>query len=199
MSSSQDKILDNVLKNCVFDGWATDALEKACIQAGLDKNYWRVDFPGGAIDLLDYFNEKANLRMADEFRCNEPGVTAKIRAAVRLRLEQNSRYKQQLKTAIGIYALHPLRSTKAVFKVTDAMWQLAGDTATDWNYYSKRMLLSGVYTSTLMFWLDDKSENNQATWEFLDRRLAEVGKFNKGMGVFKNKIKDIKSGFAANG
>jgi ubiquinone biosynthesis protein COQ9 len=59
------------------------------------------------------------------------------------------------------------------------MWRLAGDTATDYNHYTKRLTLSGVYTTTLLAWLDDDSEGFAETGAFLDRRLADVMKFEK--------------------
>ena len=56
---------------------------------------------------------------------------------------------------------------------------LAGDTATDYNHYTKRMTLSAVYTSTLLVWLDDNSEGWADTAAFLDRRLENVMRFEK--------------------
>jgi ubiquinone biosynthesis protein COQ9 len=65
------------------------------------------------------------------------------------------------------------------WRSADHMWRLAGDTATDYNHYSKRLILSGVYTATLLAWLDDQSEGWTDTAAFLDRRLAGVGRFEK--------------------
>ena len=59
------------------------------------------------------------------------------------------------------------------------MWRLAGDTATDFNHYSKRTILSSIYAATLLVWLDDDSEGWSETRAFLDRRLADVGRFEK--------------------
>ena len=57
----------------------------------------------------------------------------------------------------------------------------AGDTSTDYNFYSKRALLAGVYSATLLYWLNDKSEGYEATWAFLERRVADVLKVPKVM------------------
>ena len=69
----------------------------------------------------------------------------------------------------------------------DLMWCAAGDTSTDYNWYSKRLILSGVYMSTLMVWLSDESEDDSETWAFLDRRIAGVMKFEKAKWDFKKK------------
>ena len=65
------------------------------------------------------------------------------------------------------------------WRSADLMWRIAGDTSTDYNHYSKRLILSGVYGSTLLAWLDDKSEGWMESAAFLDRRLAGVMRFEK--------------------
>lgn len=178
------------------DGWTTELLENASKSAGLDQNYWRIIFPNGVVDVIDYFNDQCNLELS-ELRLNEPRVSEKIRAAVKYRLEMNNKYKEQIRSCMAVYGLHPIRASKACYRTVDAIWRVAGDTSTDWNFYSKRALLAGVYLSTLMHWLTDKSENNAETWEFLNRRLGEVGKFNKGMGSFKSKLKSVLPNFSS--
>ena len=59
------------------------------------------------------------------------------------------------------------------------MWRAAGDRASDFSYYTKRAMLGGVYASTLLYWLSDSSEENQATWAFLDHRIENVMQIEK--------------------
>ena len=59
------------------------------------------------------------------------------------------------------------------------MWRAAGDTATDFNHYSKRAILGAVYSASLLYWLDDDSEDQAATWDFIDRRIDGIMKFEK--------------------
>jgi ubiquinone biosynthesis protein COQ9 len=54
------------------------------------------------------------------------------------------------------------------------MWYAAGDQSTDFSFYTKRATLAGVYGATLLFWLDDRSDDAVETWAFLDRRIAGV-------------------------
>ena len=68
---------------------------------------------------------------------------------------------------------------RLLYKTVDAMWYAAGDTSTDFNFYTKRATLAGVYSSTLLYWLNDRSEGNEATWSFLDRRIEDVMRFEK--------------------
>ena len=58
------------------------------------------------------------------------------------------------------------------------MWRWAGDTATDYNYYSKRLILSGVIASTRLYWFDDDSEDFVQNPRFLER-IENVMQFEK--------------------
>jgi ubiquinone biosynthesis protein COQ9 len=65
------------------------------------------------------------------------------------------------------------------------MWRAAGDASTDFNFYTKRMLLAGVLKATILFWLDDATPGCAASWEFLDRRIGEVLKIGKTISLAK--------------
>ena len=69
----------------------------------------------------------------------------------------------------------------------DAIWYAAGDTSSDFNFYTKRATLAGVFSSTLFYWLNDRSEGDAATWAFLDRRIDDVMRFEKFKGQFAKK------------
>ena len=71
------------------------------------------------------------------------------------------------------------RSAKLNWESADAMWRLAGDTATDFNHYTKRMTLSAVYSSTLLTFINDESEGLADTKAFLARRIENVMQFEK--------------------
>jgi ubiquinone biosynthesis protein COQ9 len=68
---------------------------------------------------------------------------------------------------------------RLLYRTVDAIWYAAGDTSTDFNFYSKRALLGGVFSSTMLYWLNDRSPDDEATWAFLERRLADVMRFEK--------------------
>ena len=74
-----------------------------------------------------------------------------------------------------------------LYRTVDAIWYAAGDTSADFNFYTKRATLAGVFSSTLFYWLNDRSEGNEATWAFLDRRIDDVMRFEKFKGQFAKK------------
>jgi ubiquinone biosynthesis protein COQ9 len=61
----------------------------------------------------------------------------------------------------------------------DAMWRLAGDTATDYNHYTKRLTLGSIYAATLAVFAHDESAGDEATHAFLDRRIEGIMRFEK--------------------
>ena len=76
-------------------------------------------------------------------------------------------------------------AAKLTWATVDAIWRACGDRSHDYNYYTKRGLLSGVWTSTLLYWLNDRSEGDAATWAFLDRRIGDVMRIPKLTAPFK--------------
>ena len=72
-----------------------------------------------------------------------------------------------------------LTGLKLIWETSDIIWKIAGDTSNDINWYTKRTTLSAVYGAVVLFWLGDNSSESQKTWEFVDRRLADVMGFEK--------------------
>ena len=121
-------------------------------------------------------------------------VRDKVAAGVRARLEILEPHKEAVRRGLSFLAL-PLNGPlglKLLYNTVDAIWYAAGDRATDYNFYTKRTLLSGVYSSTLLFWLNDKSEGHEASWAFLERRIDEVLKIGGTLGKNIGKLLNLK-------
>jgi ubiquinone biosynthesis protein COQ9 len=108
-------------------------------------------------------------------------VRQRIKLLVEAWLEALEAHREGLRRALAILAAPPnlRRAAKMGWRAADRMWRLAGDTATDYNHYTKRTLLSGVYGSTISVFLDDESENFVETRAFLDRRIENIMQFEK--------------------
>jgi len=137
--------------------------------------------------LIEAFSTWADGRMLDALEKQSLAamkVREKIAAGVRLRLELLEPHREAVRRGLAFFALPqngPL-ALKCLYRTVDAIWYAAGDRATDYNFYTKRLLLAGVYTSTLLVWLNDGSEGRVETWAFLDRRIAEVLKVAGRLG-----------------
>ncbi|MEM8697139.1 MAG: COQ9 family protein [Pseudomonadota bacterium] len=176
--------------HAAFDGWTGEAIERAAVEAGVDPAAAMLAFPKGATDMIDAWFVHVDTTMEAGFSAEELAampVHKRIRAAILKRLDIVRPHKEALRRAIAILALPqnvPLAG-KLGWRSADAMWRLAGDMSTDFNHYSKRTILAGVYGSTIMAWIDDESEGDAETIAFLDRRLGNVAQFEK----FKKKLR----------
>ena len=194
MSQTNQDIKDNILiaalPNVPFDGWTQSMIEMAAVAAGYKIEMARSVFPRGAMDVAAHLSDWANREMLKKLAQQDPlslKVRQKIAVAVRERLEVLAPYKEAERLALALWArpFHKLEGMKLVWKTADVIWNWAGDTATDYNRYTKRTLLCGVITSTTLFWLGDTSPNAVDTSGFLDRRIENGLGIGKIVGRFK--------------
>ena len=173
-----------VARAAVFDGWTDDALNQAAALAGVDAAVARLAFPGGAMDMIGAWIESTDARMQAHFADGHLGslkIRDRIRTLLLFRLDAVAGMQEALRRALAIQAMpqNLARTLKAGWHSADLMWRLAGDTATDYNHYTKRALLCGIYTATLAVFVEDTSEGKAETRAFLDRRIEGVMKFEK--------------------
>src|SRR5579883_805901 len=176
----RDRILDEALRHVPFDGWSEKALFAGAKDAGYEPAMALDVFPGGVTDALDYASERADREMVAALDANKDlgamRVRERVALAIRTRLELSALHREAIQRALAVLALpHNLPlAARSLWRTVDAIWYAAGDTATDFNFYSKRGLLAGVYSATLVYWLNDHSPDCADTWSFLERRLDEV-------------------------
>ena len=167
-----------------FDGWGEAAVDAAAAEVGVDRAIARLALAGGAVDRIDAWFDSLDRRTVAAFppeRLEPMRVAARIGAFVEYRLDLMAADREGLRRALGVLARPGnLRAAARLgWRTADRLWRLAGDRATDWNHYSKRAILMGVYASTIAVFLDDQSEGQVDTRAFLGRRLADVGRFEK--------------------
>ena len=181
------RLLEAALDHVAFDGWSETALRAAATDTGIPLERALNAFPGGATELVAFHSETADRRMLEALELeplSEMKVREKAAKAIRLRLEANFRNREAIRTALTVLMMpqNAALAARLLYKTVDAIWYAIGDRSTDFNFYTKRGLLAGVYTATLFYWLNDKSEGAAATWTFLDRRIAEVMKVPQALG-----------------
>lgn len=170
-----------MLPHVAFDGWSAAARDAAANDLGVPAARARLAFTGPA-DMADAFTALADTMMEAAMVARGAAamkVRARITLAVSIRLEQATPHREAVRRALAVLALDPVRAARTLWRSADAMWRAAGDTATDYNHYTKRAILSAVYSATLLRWLDDASEGHADTLAFLDRRIAGIMTFEK--------------------
>lgn len=202
LEKTRAKLLEASLRHVPFDGWSQRALMAAAEELELPAAEALNAFPGGAAELVEAFHGWADaemLRRLEKLDLAAMKVRDKVTAGVRSRLEILEEHREAERRAVAFLALPtngPL-ALRCLYRTVDAIWYAAGDRATDYNFYSKRLLLAGVYGSTLLYWLNDQSEDRQETWAFLDRRIAEVLKIGGRLGKTMGRLLDLPDRLAA--
>lgn len=172
----------------VFDGWSESALLYAAEAAGVDPDVARLAFPakGGtrAMDMIEAWIDTIDMAMAQALpheKLATMKVRERIRVLVQFRLDAVDGMEEALRRALAVMAQprNAARALKAGWHSADIMWRLAGDTATDYNHYTKRTILASIYAATLAVFVDDESEGKADTRAFLDRRIEGVMRFEK--------------------
>lgn len=176
-------LLDAILTHVAFDGWTHAAIRAGAEDLGISEGRALLVFETGLDALLAHKAQMDDaltdaLAKAD---MDTMRIRDRITFAVRTRFELMAPYREAERRAATLLAMPhnaPL-AAKAIWKTVDIMWRAAGDTATDFNHYSKRTILGAVYSSTFLIWIGDDSEDCADTWAFLDRRIEGVMKFEK--------------------
>ena len=176
-SPERDAAIEAVLPLVPEEGWTVTALRHA---AGPDADLL---FPGGAVDMVEAYSDLGDRRMESAAAEGMDGLRlpARVRRIIAIRLEQNRPHKEAVRRGLSVLALpgNAGVAARCTARTVDSIWFAAGDTSTDFSWYTKRAILTGVYGTTLLYWLRDTSPADEATLAFLDRRLAGVGRIGK--------------------
>ncbi len=185
-------------QHATFDGWSDKALAMAAGELGVPAERARIAFPDGAAQMIDaWFDaiDRAMLAAYPDDRIARMKVRDRIRDLVLYRIELMTPQKEALRRALAILAQpqNAPRAAQLAWRAVDRIWRLAGDTSTDFNHYSKRAILLGVYSSTILAWLDDDGEELAATRAFLDRRIGDVMRFEQLKGEWRKSAERLPS------
>lgn len=182
ISDPADRLLEAALPHVVFDGWSDAALLAAAQDTGLSPDLARALYPRGGVDLALAYHRRGDERMLASLAARDLSALKfreRIALAVRLRLEGADREAVRRAAALLSLPTHAPEAARALWATADAIWTALGDTSEDGNWYSKRAILSGVYSATVLYWLGDTSEDSADTWAFLDRRIEDVMRFER--------------------
>jgi ubiquinone biosynthesis protein COQ9 len=190
----RDRLLEAALVHVPFDGWSRRSLFAGAADLGLEPSVARRLFPRAGDDLLVQVERWADRQMLarvgplDDLRVRE-----RIARLVRTRLEVLGPHREAMRraTAARLLPSNGLAACGSLWRTVDLMWSAAGDDARDASYYSKRSLLAAVWTSTFLYWLEDRSEGYAETWSFLERRIANVMQIGRLRARVDDFIKDL--------
>ncbi|MGF1562825.1 MAG: COQ9 family protein [Geminicoccaceae bacterium] len=183
----KDALLEAALQHVPFDGWSLTSVRAAARDLDMSIDEAERLFPRGGDDLLAHLEVWADRKMLaslEKLDLASMPVRERVAQGVLARLAVLEPHREAVRRALParLFPTNALAAGPAVWRTCDAIWHAAGDDSTDYNRYTKRFLLAGVYTSTFLYWLDDRSEDHRDTQSFLHRRIDEVLKIGKSTG-----------------
>lgn len=184
--------------HAAFDGWSRRALAAAAGELGVPADRAALAFPGGAVQMIEAWFDSIDRAMAAAFppeRISGMKIRERIRALVLFHIERARPHREALRRALAVLALptNSLIAARLAWRAADRMWRLAGDSATDFNHYSKRAILAGVHGATTLVFLDDASDDLGETRAFLDRRIEGVMRFEKAKARWRQRSMQMPS------
>ncbi|TDI58507.1 MAG: COQ9 family protein [Alphaproteobacteria bacterium] len=177
------KLLDSAIEHVPFDGWSKTSLRRAAQENDVSEGLAELAFPS-IRDLVIYYIDQVDADMVaalSDHNLADMRIRDRITLAVRSRIEALFPYREAERRALAYMVLpqNAGASARCLYTTVDLMWRTIGDKSTDFNFYTKRVTLTGVYSATLLYWLSDLSEDYEDTWAFLDRRIDDVMKIEK--------------------
>jgi len=172
-----------IAANAAFDGWGAAARDAAADSAGVDRDVALLALPGQTEMIAAWFRS-IDADMAERLPPETLAtmkIRARITALVEARLAIVAPNREALRRAFAILAMPQNLATgaKLGWSAADTIWRAAGDTATDYNHYTKRTILATIYAATMSVFLDDESEGWADTRAFLARRIEGIMRFEK--------------------
>lgn len=177
-------LADGIASNAAFDGWGEQARDMAADAAGVDRDIARLAFKDGPVAMIDAWFARIDQAMVEAVPVDQAAamkIRQRITALVEARLAAAAPNREALRRALAILAMpqNAASGARLGWRTVDAIWAQAGDTATDYNHYTKRATLFAVYASTIAVFLNDESEEYADTRAFLARRIEGIMRFEK--------------------
>ena len=188
VETTRSRLLQAALPHVPFDGWSEATLTAAITDSQTPPALARALFPRGGIDMALAYHAAGDQQLRDTLAATDLASLRfrdRIATAIRLRLQLADRECVRRGAALFALPQHLAAGSRAIWATSDTIWTALGDSATDLNWYTKRVSVSAVYGATLLFWLNDDSLYQQATWDFLDRRIENVMSFEKTKARFR--------------
>ena len=203
ISTYKEKLVLGLLTNVPFDGLQWEALYRAAEDLKIYKtplsNENKIElknlFENNLVNTIKAFNDYLDNKMEESFsktKNNKQRTPEKIKNLILDRISASLNFKDGIVSSLGFMSLpqNSKSSLKMLYNTCDRIWRVSGDQSTDFSFYTKRLILSGVYSSTLMYWINDDTCDLKNTEKFLDRRLENVSKIGQ-VKQFGSKLKDI--------
>ena len=199
IETRRDQLVEAMLSNVPMDGWTWLAIETGATKLGLKEGDARrifINDLGATADHFALWSDRRMLARLKDYDLESMRIRDRIYTCVKIRLKMNAKYKESMRRLLSFLALpqNAGLASKLTWRTCSEMWYVSGDISTDWNYYSKRILLASVYSSTVLYWMVDDGDGSgdfPETWGFLERRIDDVLRTFSIPGQIKQRLSHL--------
>ena len=183
LEAKRQIFLQKVCDLAEISNWQESILEQVCIEMQLTADYYKIWFPRGVIDILNKLEQDYDVQMLQvlDSYAQPAGITDKVGLALQVRICQVSPSKL-LAQSMSRYYLRPRAVAEGLefaWRSVDLIWQYAGDDSLDYNYYTKRALLHGIYVASQLCYNRDNSTESNQTRRFIQSSLRQIVQVSK--------------------
>ncbi|XP_033211839.1 ubiquinone biosynthesis protein COQ9, mitochondrial [Belonocnema kinseyi] len=191
----KSKILSASLKFVHDYGWSQQAISAGAESIGYPGVVHGM-FRNGGADLVQHFYSSCNQELSKKLKNKALAIDAdperakktpevQVREAVEDRLRMLVPYKKSWPQAMALMALPPNVPTSLANLLTlvDDICYYSGDRSVDFNWYTRRVVLAGIYKTTELYLLQDSSEDQKQTWKFLERRIEDAVQLRRVLSI----------------
>ena len=155
--------LVNLSKKIVKEyGWNDSLFENISFHNRISYDELIILFPDGYKEMLklslDYLNYELE-NICSQYDFIRIPIHKRIKKIIITKINLMNKHKDFYKRTF-YFLLIPMNYkllTAYLYKTVNLMWYIAGDNSTDFNFYTKRMILSGVYSSVILHFISNDS------------------------------------------
>ena len=196
---------DALLNELPFCTHLNDAVDSVLKNNIVSHDEYIIMFPNALTDIIASLVDYINIQTIDYCNRNDiKGVKAILKILIMFQIRLKPNMPDNFKKVFGftLFKTIPHKNITYFYALIDTLWHCAGDTATDYNYYSKRFLLGNIYLETCFYAYSDTSDNYADTENYLIRsfdkikriedlkeKLPNITKFQENIASFLGKLR----------
>lgn len=175
----QARVLRAALPHVPRLGWSESAIVSGAKDVGVSPSILG-SFSGREAALVEFFMDDCLRKLTDRIdsgeELNSLILSDRLIKLLRIRLEMQAPYISKWPEALSIQA-QPMNlptSLRQRAALVDEIWHAAGVQGADIDWYVKRTVLGGIYSTSEIYMSTDYSPEFRYTWSFVERRVRDA-------------------------
>ncbi len=181
--------LHSEFKNGTFNNFNISSILKKNSISEEDFYYF---FPDKTKSLCNFFLSNLQLKLEKKIKKkikNEKSISKRVNFILFELISLLNEDKDISLYFINYISIKPTYLKKISIKFSDRVWRLLQDKSVDFNYYTKRLILSQILINSILYWRGSNDLNK--TQIFIEKQIFLLGKFGYYKSNFKKFISKI--------